>query len=499
MASRYRRKKRGTGEPNGLQPGDDVGNRVKKDAQAQLPPDDIGNRRGKGSDDALPPDDIGNRVDASPTHDLNGVLSDLGGRRKKKRSGGPLQRNGRYFVGGVNPLVSDVTFRANQALDIQDERFAAEKQRLKEERAQNPDALDDEEGTGRKRRRRRRRDGRESVDGSAATEVNARRAQRFFDFVEDDRFDYTLKSPAEEKRAAAEACVKAVVEGAGRDALVKALLIEDGTRPKVLVTIKENGPAASLPKERRSETADQPLFVLGNAALMSLNYLANKIVNRYPSDRIRLTILPASDSKVYLESLVAHMKARAASSQGAEQTAPEAAPEPAVEAAPEPAVEAAPEPAVEAAPEPAVEAAPEPAVEAAPEPSAEEDAPLEPAVEEALNSGAAAEADPTKKATKKATTTKKAAAKKTTTTKKAAAKKTTTTKKAAAKKATTTKKAAAKKATTTKKAAAKKTTTKKAAAKKTTTTKKAAAKKTTTAKKAAAKKAAPETAEAEEA
>ena len=56
MAHQRRRKKnksrgrrrnrtgRHTGEPNGLQPGDDLGNR-KKAADSRLPPDDIGNRK----------------------------------------------------------------------------------------------------------------------------------------------------------------------------------------------------------------------------------------------------------------------------------------------------------------------------------------------------------------------------------------------------------------------------------------------------------------------
>ena len=41
---RRNRNNRHTGEPNGLQPGDDVGNR-KKAAELKLPPDDIGNRK----------------------------------------------------------------------------------------------------------------------------------------------------------------------------------------------------------------------------------------------------------------------------------------------------------------------------------------------------------------------------------------------------------------------------------------------------------------------
>ena len=42
--SRRRNKNRFTGEPNGLQPGDDVGNRRPKKV-VQVVPDDIGNRK----------------------------------------------------------------------------------------------------------------------------------------------------------------------------------------------------------------------------------------------------------------------------------------------------------------------------------------------------------------------------------------------------------------------------------------------------------------------
>jgi hypothetical protein len=47
---------------------------------------------------------------------------------------------------------------------------------------------------------------------------------------------------------------------------------------------------------------------MGNAALLSLNYLANKVVNRYPDDRIRLAVLPAADERLYLESLEEHQR-----------------------------------------------------------------------------------------------------------------------------------------------------------------------------------------------
>lgn len=308
---RSRRRSRGAfyGEPNGLQPGDDIGNR-RSFKQIQVPPDDIGNRREPDEQIYIPSDDIGNRIDLPPTHEISGVLLEVDGRRRRKKQGVTLVRVGKYFMGGVNPLVSGT----------EPQRPPEEK---REESEPNGIAALDDDGTGtKKRRRRRRRDGREQVDGQAAQEVSERRAQRFFDFEEDDRFAYVLKSDPAEKVRDAETCVREVLERAGRDAVVKARLIEDRDRPKVLITIDERGAKRDLPKERRAENAEEPLFVLGNAALMSLNYLVNKIVNRYPDDRIRLAILPKADEALYLESLEQHIKAREGAKKGEAACAP---------------------------------------------------------------------------------------------------------------------------------------------------------------------------------
>ncbi len=304
----------GTGEPNGLQPGDDVGNR-RSFKPVQIPPEDLGNRKDPDEAEWIPDEDCGNRIDAAPTHALSGVLLDLDGRRRRRRPKGVSapERVGRYFVGGVNPLIASNVPRAFPGKTLEESMNGSSDVRVADTGGGGPgddgsgDGLD--EGGGGRRRRRRGR-GRDHVDGVAAQEVSERRAQRFFDFEEDDRFDYTLKTTAEQKRKDAEDAVRNVVVEAGRDATVAARLIEDGDKPKVLVTIDERGPAPSLPPQRRSENAQEPLFVMGNAALMSLNYLANKIVNRFPDDRIRLAILPAADQKLYLDALEEHRRTR---------------------------------------------------------------------------------------------------------------------------------------------------------------------------------------------
>lgn len=276
--------------------------------QAILPPDDVGNRKEPIESSALLPDDSGNRVDLPPTHEISGVLADLDGRRRrKKKTPGNLMRIGRYFVGGVNPLVSGIQ------PPVKPVTMPTELVPPNGEMASEVDEGElDEDGLGRKkRRRRRRRDGREQIDGAAIQEVSVRRAQRFFDFEEDDRFEYVLKSDAQSKCDAARDAVASVLRYAKRDACVEARVIEDRDRPKVVVTIEENGPAGSSTAEGTDGFAGQPLFVLGNAALMALNYLVNKIVNRYPDDRIRLAILPKADEALYLDSLAQHLKSQA--------------------------------------------------------------------------------------------------------------------------------------------------------------------------------------------
>jgi hypothetical protein len=392
---RPRRRGRGrsgpfTGKPDGLQPGDDIGNR-RSFKQQQNPPDDLGNRKESEESRRLPADDIGNRIDAAPTHEVSGVLAELDGRRRRRKKGNQAQRMGRYIVGGVNPMVAGNVQRAVEAMEKDEQRRAQE---------------GDGEGRRGRRRRRRRRDARDHVDGEAAQEVSQRRAQRFFDFDEDDRFDYELRSKPEDKRKAAEEAVTRVLAASARDATVTSRVVEDGDRPKVLVAIDDRGPAAELPADQRADNAAEPLFVLGNAALMSLNYLVNKIINRYPDDRIRLAILPKADEALYLDSLAEHRKANKAAEGAGERPKGNGA--------------TAPQTPAEAA-LPENETEPVETSETAPQ---IEDADMDAAGDDGVDKKAAAKKKTAKKAAKKAATkkaTKKATTKKAT--KKAPAKK----------------------------------------------------------------------------
>ena len=459
MARRRRNRSNFTGEPNGLNPGDDVGNRINQKAQAYVP-DDIGNRADDNQENKKLADDVGNRIDAMPTHELSGALSFLyeGGKKGRRKPKGVTQvRVGRYVAGGVNPLVVSDQPRAQKA---------QEAARLSHQQSSGDGEGD--EGRNKKRKRRRR----EGADNGADTGgLNEKRAARFFDFEEDDRYAYQLKSSPDSKRVAALSTVENVLLFSNRLATCTGTLLEDGDRPKILISIDEQGVGDRIDTAKLSSKAGEPLFALGNAALMSLNYLVNKVVNRYPDDRIRLAILPKDDAKHYLNALKEHQKLRK------ESSGPTANGESKKNGVGQSDAEQA---------SPVIEDTPAEGAPMGASVDSGDDSPITPS-----------KAGTVKKATAKKTTAKKSAAKKTATkktpvkkatTKKTATKKTAT-KKVTAKKAVT-KKVVTKK-TTTKKVATKKTATKKTATKKTATkkatTKKATAKKTT-AKKASTRK-----------
>lgn len=305
-----------TGEANGLQPGDDIGNR-KSFKPVVVPPDDIGNRRDPDEEEDIPFDDVGNRIDANPTHEVSGILLDLDPKKRKRRAKGtqaPIERNGRYVVGGVNPIIAGGN---RPPPPMPEESFEPQQQQQREPREpreprpQQPQQQQQQQQQPRAEKKRRF----EQVDGNAAQEVSEKRVSRFFDFDEDDRFEYALKSTPEQKRKEALRFVDDILRECGRNANVHARVIEDGDKPKLLVTIEEKGPHARV--DRLGAGANEPLFVMGNGALLSLNYLANKVVNRYPDDRIRLAVLPASDEPLYLESLDEHHKRKRAEAEGA--------------------------------------------------------------------------------------------------------------------------------------------------------------------------------------
>lgn len=134
-------------------------------------------------------------------------------------------------------------------------------------------AMADNQG-GRRRRRRGRRGRRPNDDTRPAPQ--RRRGPRD-DMPPDEPVQYVLKSDPEEKRSAAERVCGDIVGHCGREAQVSAELVDENGQPKVVVMVNEQGPGA-------------PLFTRNSAALSALNFLTNKVVNRFPDDRIRLVV-----------------------------------------------------------------------------------------------------------------------------------------------------------------------------------------------------------------
>lgn len=94
----------------------------------------------------------------------------------------------------------------------------------------------------------------------------------------EERPVYTLKSEPEEKRVLAESTVRTILGFVFEQGSAVAELTTEDEQPCVIVKVQEPADAkASLVKN-------------GSAALGAFNFLVNKIVNRYPDDRIRLVV-----------------------------------------------------------------------------------------------------------------------------------------------------------------------------------------------------------------
>lgn len=89
--------------------------------------------------------------------------------------------------------------------------------------------------------------------------------------------EYVLKSDPEDKRSKAEEICTEIVRLSQREAQVSAELVDENGQPKVVVMVAESDP-------------NDALFARNSAALSALNFLTNKVVNRFPDDRIRLVV-----------------------------------------------------------------------------------------------------------------------------------------------------------------------------------------------------------------
>ncbi|MEI6805325.1 MAG: hypothetical protein WCK49_02325 [Myxococcaceae bacterium] len=211
---------------HGNNPGDSVGNR-RSIKDIRIPNDDVGNHLEVFRTNENTPDNLGNSVDIAPTHQLSGITY------RKKSDAAPLVRMGKYLVGGVNPAVAGLAHLIPEP----------------------PAPPAPQENSG-----------------APAAPATDKRLRRLFEFDEDDRVEYTLSSTPEEKRAQAESAVNTIFETGSLTAEITATLEESEEKSSVLVLV------------------NSPVFKTGELPLAALNFLVNKIVNRLPSDRIRLAV-----------------------------------------------------------------------------------------------------------------------------------------------------------------------------------------------------------------
>lgn len=188
--------------------------------------DDIGNHLEISRTNENTPDNLGNSIDVAPTHQLSGIT------HRKKSDAAPLVRMGRYLVGGVNPAVAGLAHLVPA---------------LPTPSLSHPQTH------------------------SQSSQVD-KRLRRLFEFDDDDRIEYTLSSTPEEKRAQTELTLKTIFETAQLPTEFTVSLEQSETKSSVLVVIHS------------------PVFKTGELPLAALNFLVNKIVNRLPIDRIRLTV-----------------------------------------------------------------------------------------------------------------------------------------------------------------------------------------------------------------
>lgn len=210
----------------GNESGDGVGNR-RSSKEIKIQYDGVGNQLSSHERSNFAPDNIGNSVDTAPTHHLNSAS-------RKKTDQAPPQRMGRYLVGGVNPLVAGLAHLIPET--------------------PTPTAP---------------QENKTSQGGQAQAD---KRLRRLFEFDDDDRVEYTLTSTPEEKRAQLEQALKTIFELGGAPCEIKVQLEELGGKPLVSAQVQTT------------------LFKPEELPFAALSFLTNKIVNRVPTDRIRLAV-----------------------------------------------------------------------------------------------------------------------------------------------------------------------------------------------------------------
>lgn len=256
-------------ESDGLQAGDGIGNR-QKFSDTRISADDIGNRLNTAEANEIVRDDIGNSIASAPTHLQSGVLVGLEGRRRKQ---GTNDQRGSYSVGGVNPVVS-----GNHALVSM---FASPKTDESQDAGERLPAVRENnermEGQSRRPQPRRAEKGPDNSD---------RWLKRLLEFDDDERLDAPTNADPKQKATQARTALSEIFEKAGVMAAIGTQVTTEPTsgRPCVVVSFEDIDVSAD-PSSRLAT-----VFAENSISLLALNFLVNKIVNRVPEERVKVSI-----------------------------------------------------------------------------------------------------------------------------------------------------------------------------------------------------------------
>jgi len=252
-------------ESDGLQAGDSIGNR-QRFSETRLSADDIGNRILASETLEVVRDDIGNSIGGAATHMQSGILAGMDGRSRRRREGGSEARGGGYAVGGVNPVVSGNNALVSLFAPAKEETIVAgaAQARPETENRRNPAAKRPEKSP-------------ESTD---------RWLKRLLEFEDDERSEAPTNVDPKKKATQARAVLSDIFEKAGIMAAIGTQVTTDETsgRPLVLVSF-EDIDVSPDPKARLSN-----VFAENSLSLLALNFLLNKIVNRVPQERVKVSV-----------------------------------------------------------------------------------------------------------------------------------------------------------------------------------------------------------------
>jgi hypothetical protein len=262
-------------ESDGLQAGDGIGNR-QKFSETRISADDIGNRISPSELNEVVRDDIGNSVGGAATHMQSGILASLDGRRRR-REGGPDARNaGGYLVGGVNPVVSGNHALVSMYAESQAEEESAEPEARIEPRG--PVRVITERPDSEARRLPRKND-----KGSDSSD---RWLKRLLEFEDDERTETPSTGDPKLKATQARTVLSEIFEKAGVMAAIGTQILADSETGRSSVVVSFEDIDVSVEPSGRLST----VFAENSLSLLALNFLVNKIVNRVPEERVKVTV-----------------------------------------------------------------------------------------------------------------------------------------------------------------------------------------------------------------